>query len=103
MKVPGAGGRVEYLDVVVGEAAAEVLLGAGGPRPCIMKSTTSLGVYTTPSLSAAAGIVRFIKILVDGLQEALLLGVVGDLVGGPARWPRSMRAAGLSPAVARRR
>ena len=29
-------------------------------------------------------VVGFVEVLVDGLQEALLLGVVGDVVGGPA-------------------
>ena len=31
-----------------------------------------------------SGVVGGIKVLVDGLEELLLLGVVGDLVGGPA-------------------
>ena len=29
-------------------------------------------------------VVGLVEVLVDGLQEALLLGVVGDVVGGPA-------------------
>ena len=44
-----------------------------------------MGVYTTPSRPVGRRrVVGGVEVLVDRLEELLLLGVVGDLVGGPS-------------------
>ena len=52
-----------------------------------MKSTTSLGGIDHAQAVGGGGVVGFIEILVDRLEQLLLFGVVGDFVGGPADGP----------------
>ena len=79
----GAGGRVEDLDVVVGQGAPEVLLqqvvGAADDEVDDL-----VGGVDDAEAVGGGGVVGLVEVLVDGLEELLLFGVVGDLVGGAA-------------------
>ena len=46
-----------------------------------------VGGVDYPQAVGGGGVVGLVEVFVDGLQELLFLGVVGNLVGGPADGP----------------
>ena len=75
------GGRVQDLHVVVGQGLAEVLLQQ------VVCATDDEVHHLVGGVDHAQPvrrrrIVGGVEVLVDGLEELLLLGVVGDLVSG---------------------
>ena len=79
-------GWVQNLHVLVGEAASEVLL-QQMVRPPDDEIHHLVGRVHHSQPVGGGGIVRLVEVLVDGLEEPLLFGVFGDLVGGPADGP----------------
>ena len=79
----GAGGRVEDLHIVIGQRAAEVLL-EQVVRAADDEVHHLVGGIDHAQAVGGGGVVGLVEVLIDGLEELLLLGVVGDLVGGAA-------------------
>ena len=79
----GAGGRVENLHVVVGQAAPEVLLQqvVGAPDDEVHHL---VGSVDHAQAVGGGGVVGLVKVFVDGLEEPLLFGPLRDFVGGPS-------------------
>ena len=77
-----AGRGIENLDVVVGEAASEVLL-EQVVRAADYEVDHLVGGVDDAEPVCGGGVVGLVEVLVDGLEEALLFGVVGYVVGGP--------------------
>ena len=79
----GAGGRVEDLDVVVDQVAAEVLLAQ--PVGAFDHEAHDLVRRVDDAQPVGGlGVVDLVEVLVDDLEEGLLLVVAGDLRGGGA-------------------
>ena len=79
-------GRVQDLHVVVGQGLAEVLL-QEVVRPPDDEVHHLVGRVDHAQPVRRRRVVRLVEVLVDGLEELLFLGVVGDLVGGPSDDP----------------
>ena len=97
----GARGRVQDLHVIVGQGLAEVL-----PQQVVGAPDDEVhhlvGGIDHAQAVGGGGIVGFIKILVDGLEELLLFGVFRDFIGGPPDGPvvGAQPVNGLPPHVA---
>ena len=82
----GPGGRVQDLHVVIGQGLAEVLL-----QQVVSSADDEVhhlvGGVDHPQPVGGCRIVGGVEVLVDGLEELLLLGVVGDIISGSPDCP----------------
>ena len=94
MKVPVPGGRVQNLDLLVGQAAAEVLL-----EQVVRTSNDEVhhlvrGIDHSQAVGGGR-IVGLIKVFVDGLEELLFFGSNQKYCRRPGRWRRMRSGGGL--------